>query len=177
MILGLDVSTSCIGWTLLSDAGEYVDIGKIELKKEKDFYIKCELFRAFLKRFVGVPLSVYVEEPVKAFASALSMAQTITLLQRFNAVCCYLVYHDLGVRPTLIMESSARKLVEIKIPKGVKGKEKKKFVLKLVQDLGTIPDERWSYKKTGNPKDWCFDMADSFVVAKAGFQQLYGLRQ
>jgi len=173
MILGFDISTRYIGWCILDDSGRFVDIGHLDLTKEEDFYAKVD---SFCSLFSGDIMwghkyyTVFVEEPVKMFKSNASMAQTIALLQRFNAACCYEIYKILGTKPTLIMEPSARKKAGIKVPKGVKGKDKKKFVLEHIQSLGVVPENKWVLKRTGNPKDWCFDQADAFVVALAGVQ-------
>lgn len=175
MILGLDISTSIIGWCLL-DESEVEDIGHIDLTKIKDFYDKCDefwKFLDFLKCLYPIDnLKVFIEEPVKMFKSNQSMAQTISILQRFNATCCYLIYREFDIKPTLIMESRARKLCNIKVPKGVKGKEKKQFVFERVKKEKSISEIKWAYKRTGNPKDFCYDQADAFVVAKAGAEML-----
>ena len=41
-ILGLDISTSCTGWCLLSDSGEIVDIGYIELSRKSGLFEKAK---------------------------------------------------------------------------------------------------------------------------------------
>lgn len=169
MILGFDISTSCIGWCLLKDDGSFYRIGHIDLKKEKDFFNKCTIFNRFVvNNFIDDRVSiknVWVEEPVKMFQSNASMAQTITKLQRFNATCCWLIYSYFRIKPNLIMASSARKQAGIKVPRG---SDTKNFILSSVQNFGIIPEEEWEYKKTGKPKDWCYDKADAFVVALAG---------
>ena len=39
-VLGLDISTSCTGWCVLSSAGEIQDIGYIDLSKDKGLFRK-----------------------------------------------------------------------------------------------------------------------------------------
>jgi len=174
MILGLDISTTRIGYCLLEDDGLYIDIGHIELSKIDNFYMKCVEFRKFLDMLKceydvhNDPFYVFVEKPLMMFKSNESMAQVISLLQRFNAVCCYLVQSELDIEPQLVMEITARKNVGIKVPKGVKKLDKKKYVLDFVKSLGTVPDSKWELKRTGTPKDFCYDQADAFVIAKAG---------
>ena len=62
--------------------------------------------------------------------------------------------------------TSARKLCGIKIPKGTKAK---KVVIKYVVD--NIPDVLIEYTKHGNPRPECFDKADSWVIARAGWYE------
>lgn len=171
MILGFDISTRCIGWCLVEDDGTFIKKGYIDFLDCYDFYDKAKWFsREVLNNFHfnwDDVKKIYVEEPVKMFAANQSSAHVISLLQRFNATCCWILYCFFDIKPIHIMEASARKLVGIKVPKGVKKKEKKQFVFEFVKNLKDIPDE-WEYKRTGNPKDWCYDTADAVVVAKAG---------
>jgi hypothetical protein len=113
---------------------------------------------------------VYVESPLMGFKANGSMIQTIVLLQKFNALCCYSMYTMFDKDPTLIPEVTVRKASGIVIPKKTKRNDKKKIVLQHVRSLNMVPEETWAFKKTGNPKDWCFDRADSFVVAYGAYK-------
>jgi len=97
------------------------------------------------------------------------MASTIALLQRFNACICYSIYSRFLSEPKLISVISARKLLGITTPKKVKKKVAKHHVFECVKAFGSIPDGQWAYKKTGTPKDWCYDRADAYVIARAGY--------
>jgi hypothetical protein len=173
LILGLDISTSIIGWCLLTKDGTYVDVGHIDLRKVDNFYDKCKEFHfEIINNFNQYLLrdaikEVWVEEPVKMFRSNASMAQTITKLQRFNATCCWILYQIFGTEPKMIMATSARKKAGVKVPRG---SDTKKLILQYVQNLGIIPEYKWALKKTGNPKDFCFDQADACIVALAGLK-------
>jgi len=174
MILGLDVSTSIIGWTVLDLKGNFIDIGHIDISKDNDFYIKSEKFKQFIKNNKYPIQHVYIEEPVKMFAFRQSMAQIIAKLQKFNAVCCYIVYELLNIKPISIMPSTARKTIGLKIPKTIKGKEMKEFILTYVKNFTKINNVCWEKKKTGTWQNWCFDRADSFVIALAGVLGEFG---
>jgi hypothetical protein len=175
IILGLDISTTCIGWCALSEDGSFMDIGHIDLSKEKNFYKKVDIFVQFLD-YLGfsrpdVNAKIFVEEPLKMFLAKKSMAQTIATLQAFNAACRYVIYSKTKLQPNMIMAVSARKAAGIKVPKGVKGKETKQFILDHVKALNIVPEDKWGIKKTGTPKDYCFDQADAFVVALGGLKK------
>ncbi len=169
MILGMDVSTSVIGWCLLDENGEYRDMGYIDLKKCDDLYEKLHLVDVFINKVLvsmnDERLRIYVEDPLKMFASGMSMAQTISLLQRWNGMVCAQLYMRLAIRPTMVNARSARATLGIKVPKGVNTKE---CVLRAVRDRGILPESKWEFKKTGKPKDYCFDQADAYVVAATG---------
>lgn len=169
MILGLDISTTCIGWCKLTDQGEYVDVGYINLSKERDLYAKLDVFRSFLKGSnLPSTCTVFVEAPL----ARSNNQNVVNLLQRWNGMCCVELYrHFESRRPILIGHRTARKLLGIKIPKGVKDKAMKNFILQHVRSFQVIPEEKWKTKRTGNPQDYCYDMCDSYVVARAGYEE------
>jgi hypothetical protein len=68
------------------------------------------------------------------------------------------------VKPEYIAATSARKKCGIKVPKGTKAKQ---VVIKHVVD--NVPNVLIEYTKHGNPKPACYDKADSWVVAQAGW--------
>jgi hypothetical protein len=70
----------------------------------------------------------------------------------------------LQTEPEYIAATSARKLCGIRIPKGVKAKG---VVINYVLD--NVPNVTIQYTKFGKPKPECFDKADSWVIAKAGY--------
>jgi Holliday junction resolvasome RuvABC endonuclease subunit len=172
MILGVDVSTKCIGWCILENDGSFKDVGYIWLK-DLDYPEKLNKLWATLRPKMQSDMlyedwQVFVEAPLQRSNNQ----NVVNILQHWNGmVCAYLYKLSSGVFPTMITEHNVRKINDIKVPKGVKGVNKKKYVLQCVQELGIIPEDKWEYKKTGNPKDFCYDMADAYLVAKAGFLQ------
>lgn len=175
MIFGFDLSTTTIGYTILNNDGSYHDISFIDLSKIDNFYKKVDIFRNFLYKIIkdyGIDDNLYfVETPL--LAHSLTMLKTIGVLQRFNACCCYSIYEILLKEPTLINVISARSLLKIKVPKGLPKKDRKPFVWQSVKNLGIIPSDKWLYKKTGKPQEKNFDMADAFIIAKAGILQVH----
>jgi len=171
MIFSLDISTACIGWCLLNDDGTYVDIGYLEFKKKTSLYEKLgyfkELIMSILCQETPGGLNVYVEAPL----ARSNNQNVVNLLQRWNGMCCAVIYDVLKKEPALLGQRTALKTLGIKVPKGVKGKDRKKYILQYVKNFGLIPEEKWANKKTGNPKEWCFDMADAFIVARAVYEE------
>ena len=168
MILGIDASTKCVGWCALNDDGSLYDIGYVMLDKVKNEYDKLDALKDALVNSLKIDghVSVYVEAPLKYSNNA----NVVAVLQRWNGFVCVLLYKYYGTKPVLIPEIDVRKLNGIKVPKGVKGVNKKKYVLQCVQDLGIISEDKWELKRTGNPKDFCYDMSDAYCVAYAGLK-------
>ncbi len=168
MILGLDISTSITGATILDKEGNIVSCESWDMRNKKffkDIYDKGEAIRLWL---LGIALKhkieeIYIEEPFKFFNSGGSSAKTMAILQSFNGMVSWASFRMLGKKPIHISANEARKICGIKIPKGRKAKEVViEFVLDNVEDFGV------EYTKFGNPKPGETDRADSWVVAKAG---------
>jgi len=169
MILGLDISTSITGATVLNESGEvmFCEAWDFRNKKyfptlfEKGYEIKELLYQ--LKREYDIT-SVYIEQSLQSFRSGFSSAKTLSTLSRFNGIVSWLCYEVFDLKPEYIAATSARKRCGITIPKGTKAKQ---VVIQYIID--NVPDVPINYTKHGNPKPQCFDMADSWVIAQAGW--------
>jgi len=169
MILGLDISTSITGATVLNESGEvmFCEAWDFRNKKyfptlfEKGYEIKELLYQ--LKREYDIT-SVYIEQSLQSFRSGFSSAKTLSTLSRFNGIVSWLCYEVFELKPEYIAATSARKKCGIKIPKGSKAKQ---VVIKYVID--NVPSVLINYTKHGNPKPGCYDKADSWVIAMAGW--------
>lgn len=168
MILGLDISTSITGITLLDEEGEVIFISSVDTRKNKNFFQKAEAVKSFLNdlsKKYSVD-QIIIEQSLQSFRSGFSSAKTLSTLSRFNGVVSWMCYSLWNKEPTYIAATSARKLCGIKVPKGEKAKP---VVLQFVLD--NEPKFMVEYTKHGNPKPNSFDKADSWVIAKAGFYQ------
>lgn len=178
MILGLDVSTSITGVTIVDRDNQIVHTEYWNLKKHKDFFSKSleakiriqDLFH----RFGGHPdneddeiESIYIEQSLQSFRSGFSSAKTLSTLARFNGVISWLCYDTFNIKPEYIAASSARKLNGIKIPKGEKAKE---VVLQYLLD--NEPSFKVEYTKYNNVKAHYYDISDSIIVARAGLRKV-----
>jgi hypothetical protein len=116
LILGLDVSTSCIGISLIEDKGTY---GKLELlhhvtpivkpkplSKMQELFEKARIFEEeFLNKYADVGVTrVIIEEPLLRSNNV----NTVATLLRFNGMISRAVYDTLGVVPEYISSYDAR---------------------------------------------------------------------
>jgi len=177
MILGLDVSTSTIGWCVLDSDGLFVDCGFIPLSKSPTLISKAKVSSSeFCKILINYPIEkVYIEECLQRFTRGMSSAATITKLASFNGIIQYVSYEDFGVEPCLLNVNQARKSVGLKTQSQKKcGIQTKDQVFSWVK---TQIKYQWPTKilKSGPRKGLCinlpecFDMADAYVIARAGF--------
>ena len=166
MILGLDISTSITGYTILDYGGNILACNHIDLRKEKNFFKKIQIVNSRLENIEGeYPIEqVYVEQSLQSFRSGFSSAQTLSLLSKINGIVSWICYNLFYGEPKFIGATSARKECGIKVARGKKAKE---VVLAFVLD--SVPEFDIEYTKFGNPRPGFVDRADSYVIAKAGW--------
>jgi len=166
MILGLDISTSITGYTVLDNGGNIVACDHIDLRKEKNFFQKCAMLEGRLASLRGTYFieHIYVEQSLQSFRSGFSSAQTLSLLSKINGIVSWMCYNIFGTEPQYVAATSARKLCGIKVPKGQKAKA---VSLQFVVD--NVPGFDVEYTRHGNPKAGYADRSDSYVIARAGW--------
>ncbi len=183
MILGIDISTSITGFAVVGD-NEIVYYDSVDLRKEKDLFAKAilvkekllDIFEAYQcgsdDVFSGNPefpiMHIYIEQPFTFFNSGGSSAKTMATLQKFNGIVSWLAYELFEIKPEYVTAMEARKLCDIKVPRGEKAKQ-----IVIEHLLKKEPAFKIEYTKYGNPKPESYDRADAIVVAKAGYKKEY----
>ena len=127
MILGLDISTSIVGFTIV-DQGEIVKTFAVDLRNKNKFpdiyskhnHVQGELLD--IQREYKIE-HIFIEQSLQMFRSGFSSAKTLSTLSSFNGVVSYLCYRELSLKPEHISAASARKACGIKVVKGKKAKE------------------------------------------------------
>jgi len=166
VILGLDISTSITGYTVLDNEGQIIVCDHIDLRKEKNFFKKIQIVRKCLEDLEGkYPIEqAYIEQSLQSFRSGFSSAQTLSLLSKINGIVSWICYNMFYGEPKYLAATSARKLCGIKVPKGQKAKA---VSLQFVVD--NVPGFEVEYTRHGNPKAGYADRSDSYVIARAGW--------
>ena len=166
MILGLDISTSITGYTLL-DGGKVILNNVWDTRKYKDLFEKAKHVEKGLdeicKQYGEQITAIYIEQSLQTFRSGYSSARTLSTLASFNGVVSWLAYSKLQIKPEYLAASTARKLCGIKIPRGQKAKSVVLNYLLENEASFTVENTRF-----GNPKPGSYDRADSLVIARAG---------
>jgi hypothetical protein len=169
LIIGLDISTRYIGYTILQNK-KLVEISHFDLSKEDNIWWdkvdKLKKLILNLKQKYPQFDKIFVEESLQSFKSGFSSAQILSTLSKFNIITCYLFREIYGKSPEYISASHARKICEIKTEKKSEKSTKDQVVdFMLSTDLNHIDFPR---KKSGLIKDFVKDQIDSYVIAKAG---------
>jgi Holliday junction resolvasome RuvABC endonuclease subunit len=173
MILGLDISTSFTGFTVLTEDGHILHNEAIDLRKNDSIFKKANKVKERLteiKNLYNIK-DIFIEQSLNAFRPGLSSAQVILLLGKFNGVVSWICYEIFGKEPQYIGASTARKALGIKIEKG---SDTKTVVLENILKLE--PSFKVEYTKHGNPVAGVYDRADSLVIAKAAYIQCQKLK-
>jgi RNase H-fold protein (predicted Holliday junction resolvase) len=185
-VLGLDVSTKTIGWSLFDiETGNLLELThispipkpKVENKIE-ELLLKGQIFREKLLSYKELGIQyVVIEEPLLNSNNV----YTVSTLMRFNTLICKEVYDVLGVVPEFISTYNSRKFA---FPHLVQENDKGKFVLfgGLPKDIDKKqviwelvakrePQINWLYTKNNTLKKENFDQTDAYCAA-LGFMKI-----
>lgn len=117
IILGLDVSTSCIGYCLFQNTddeyGKILKMGHIspklsnKVKGIESLFVKKKIFNdEFISHYKNFGITrVIIEEPIAGYSKNVN---TVAVLLRFNGMISDCVYNELGVVPEYISSHDAR---------------------------------------------------------------------
>lgn len=162
-ILGIDCSSSCIGWCILEIDGnsiKYIDSYYFNPTKKGNIVERLFDARNKLKKLIEdhKPDIIAIEEIINFMKNA-SSAKTIITLTAFNRMACLLSYDYLNVSPNLINVLSIRHGLKINniFPK----KEQMPELVAKHLEI-TFPYE---YNKKGKLKIENYDRADGIAVA------------
>ena len=164
MNLGLDISTTTVGYALVTQTDIH-KLGFIDLKKHKDLSEKAwHLFNNLCEHMDLQQVdNIIVEDSLSGFMRGRTSQQTIIKLAKFNAVVCFLLEHQLRKTPVLINATTARKQLFGK--SRVKGKTAKDFVKEQVEKKFDVSDHMKT-TRTGLWDKRNMDALDALVVGK-----------
>jgi RNase H-fold protein (predicted Holliday junction resolvase) len=194
IIMGLDVSTKCIGVCLMDTNGVLQELTHISPKvkpvpdsKTEELILKSKLFDEFIQKYNNEKFNIkkiIIEEPLLQSNNA----YTAGTLLRFNGMICKVIYERFGVTPDFISTYDARKHA---FPELVQPNAKNKMVLfgaypkdidKKMVIWGKVNEQvkktndnaiQWLLNNKGELKKENFDMADS-VACTIGYLRMNG---
>lgn len=167
-VLGLDVSTSCVGVCIIDENFVTSHMGHVTFKGCNTLWEKAdkmfEEFDALCKRGIT---SVFIEESLQSFRPGFSSANTIVSLAKFNGLVSYAARQKFCCEPRYIASSTARKACGVKFVKGLSKNHKLQTFEHITStDLKEVV---WPRKlRSENIVDWAYDEVDAYVIAKAG---------
>ena len=160
--LGLDASTTCVGYAFTEDK-KILDMGFINIKKEKTPKDKVQKVLDFLHQnsYIDNVNDINIEDNLSGFAGGRTSQQVIIKLAKFNAILCFMLENfDFDVHS--INPMTARKQVFGKAR--VKGKKAKQFVQEEIEKMYNT--KKWCKETTrGNWDKRNIDMYDGLVMS------------
>ena len=173
IILGLDISSSRIGYCLINENEDLLLVDEIKLKPSQSLEERADIFKKemeCIKRSLQEQEVdyVFIEQPFMAFSGGKTTATTMAKLQRFNGMCSYVVHDLFGGPATQLQTNKARGLVGLKIKRGDNTK------LKVIEWVSNKYPKEFivEYTRHGNPKPGTDDKADAIVIANAGLKTI-----
>lgn len=167
MLLALDISTSCIGYSIFNkESDRLVELNFIKFGHENDLFEKLDTFKRKMEHILQMKITrIAIEEPLQKFQGKFSSAHTISILNFFNGMISSFLYNHFKVKPLYYNVRNARSIVfpDLKI---VKDGTTKHQIWECVRDLE--PQVNWIYGvKSRKLVDENYDICDSYVVGKA----------
>ena len=173
-ILGVDISTTTIGLTILDENKNLILIDYIKPTGNTLFEKVDSAINQLNEKLKNFTVDkIYAEQPNVMFSKGLSSAQVLGTILRFNGSFLFTCCKKFNKLPIEVMASSARKsIIGIgRYPKGVNAKEE---VFKWINS-NFKSSFNWPLKDKGKKKGTiipeCYDMCDSLIIA------LYGVKK
>jgi hypothetical protein len=177
-VLGLDISTKTIGWSLfdiqtqeLLELTHFSPVIKPKVEdKIQELLLKVVAFEEKLVGYKNLGItSVVIEEPLLNSNNV----WTVGTLLRYNSMITKSIYDILGIVPSYISTYNSRKFAWPDLTQqNDKGKyvlfgglpkdiDKKELIWKKVSEKE--PQIKWLYTKNNTLKKECYDMSDSYT--------------
>ena len=160
--LGLDASTTCVGYAFTEDK-KILDMGFIDIKKEKTPKDKVQKVLDFLHQisYIDTVDDINIEDNLSGFAGGRTSQQVIIKLAKFNAILCFML-ENFEFNVNSINPMTARKQVFGKAR--VKGKKAKEFVQEEIEKMYNT--NKWCKETArGNWDKRNIDMYDGLVMS------------
>ena len=160
--LGLDASTTCVGYAFTEDK-KILDMGFIDIKKEKTPKDKVQKVLDILNKssYIDDVIDINIEDNLSGFAGGRTSQQVIIKLAKFNAILCFML-ENFEYNVNSINPMTARKQVFGKAR--VKGKKAKEFVQEEIEKMYNT--NKWCKHTTrGNWDKRNIDMYDGLVMS------------
>ena len=180
-VLGLDISTKTIGWSLfeiqtqkLLELTHFSPVIKPQPEdKIEELLMKVDAFEEKLEGYRDLGITkVVIEEPLLNSNNI----WTVGTLLRYNSMISRSIYTILGIVPSYISTSNSRRFAWPELVQKGRGNkdvlfggvdksaDKKEIVWKLVSDAE--PQITWLYTKNNTLKKENFDQADAYTCVR-----------
>jgi len=167
MLLALDISTTCIGYSTFDSEGTMMEMSYVKFNTKKNYWERLDAFMKAISHLEGVE-HIAIEEPLQKFEGRKSNPQTIAKLNFFNGMISSAVYSKFRIEPVHLNVLTIRATAFPGLIKRGQDKSGKMLVWERVSQLE--PHINWKYgPRSRKLVDENFDMADSYAVGLCMF--------
>lgn len=168
--LGLDISSSTIGWSVLDENQVLLDYGHIKpIKKAKADKVGMGYTARLSETYKKIselverqnPDAIAIEDYSKKFSSGRTTANTIIVLATFNETCALACYNTAGIEPVKYSVSTMRRIVGEKFGIRIPGKDD------VLPFIASKYDLKLTKTRTGKMRDEHYDESDAIFTALA----------
>ena len=162
VMLGLDASTTCVGYAFTKEK-KILDMGFIDIRKETTPKDKVQKVLEVLNSsdYIDEVMDINIEDNLSGFAGGRTSQQVIIKLAKFNAILCFML-ENFEYNVNSINPMTARKQVFGKAR--VKGKKAKEFVQEEIEKMYNT--NKWCKETArGNWDKRNIDMYDGLVMS------------
>lgn len=179
LFLGLDISTSVVGATILDENFNIVLMTHFDLGKIKDFWLKVDAIHFHIESLLQQYdiHETFIEEPANRFSAGKSSSHTINTLIKFNALVSWKV-RACNKQPHHVTAAEARKkcgMILHRVSK-VGSPHKQQVFDQITAPGGLLQNVKIPLTKSGKVDQTFYDEIDSYIIArtavlmhKAGF--------
>lgn len=178
MILGFDLSSTVCGYCILDERGEVVELSYLSFKSDVMVEKSVELKELINKLFSSHNITeFFIEERLQGFRAGGTNADAMFKTAAMN-FCGQVFIHEKGIPITALNVNNARSTAMPgfhKLARATKGTKHKEIAFKIVKEKLGAALFPTKVMKSGKRKgetiflDEAQDMADAWVIAKAGF--------
>ena len=160
--LGLDISSTVVGYCMSTSKKKITEAGYIDIHKEPTIREKAHKVVRTLEDLDGTPDVIIVEDSLSGFGGGRTSQQTIVKLAKCNAVISYVTEAIYETKLEHVNVSTLRKAVFGKSRE--KGKDSKQFVREQLENMLDL-SEFIVYNKRNNYDKKNYDMLDATVAS------------
>ena len=160
--LGLDISSTVVGYCMSTSKKKITEAGYIDIHKESTIKDKAHKVVNSIENLIDTPSTIVVEDSLSGFGGGRTSQQTIVKLAKCNAVISYVVEALFQVEIDHVNVSTLRKAVFGK--SRMKGVDSKQFVREQLENMLDLSkfivyNSRKNYDKKN------YDMLDATVAS------------
>jgi Holliday junction resolvasome RuvABC endonuclease subunit len=160
--LGLDISSTVVGYCFSSSKTKIVSAGFVDIKKQTDVTSKAHYVAECIDKVDYSPDIIIVEDSLSGFGGGRTSQQTIVKLAKCNAVISYVIEALYNIPIEHVNVSTLRKSVFGKSRE--KGLDSKTFVKNNIEKMLDL-SEFVHYNNKNNYDKKNYDMLDAVVAS------------